>query len=450
MDPAEGGDGRLLAVAELGVQRKPGPDRPWTFAEAIEQDLIGAAALAAADDDVVAHLDATAPVAGLDTGTAFARALVLASGSDPFGTRAETPGDAPADAAARTLRAPRPEARAAAADGLSLAPSPAVGPAVARLLDGAAPPLATAALGVLRFRRQAPYGDVVLLLAHPDAAVAGAAARCLGTVPQRRAAASVLRHVLARGPDDARVLPVAETLLALGDPAGLAFVRHKLETESASPSLTDDARVAYLRLLGLAGDVSDRDLFFRSVEPTARDAAAVGWYGHPDLIDWLLGSLEAAGEARRSGSSRGVPPNPRPGSRPSSFETAAVRSLQRVLGGPDSLGADGPPWRARWAEVRAELLPTTTAAQKLRFGRPYTPAATLDELEAEAVSGNRADAALELAIVTGGAALLETDDWIARQRSVLAAARLALSTGSTGGAAAYPAGAFVGSRLATR
>jgi hypothetical protein len=428
---------RLLAVASLGVERRPGPDRPWTGALPIEQDLLASveAILATFADEgsLVRGLDNVAPPFGLGASAALARALVLGSAR----------GDAPAAAAARTLRDARPEARAAAADALSLAQSAAVGPAVVRLLDDAPAPVCAAALGVLRFRRQAPYGVAVLLLAHPDTGVAAAAARCLGVVQERRAAAAVLRHILSRDPADALALPVAETLLALGDPAGLVFVRDKLETESSSPSLSDDTRVAYLRLLGMAGDAADLELFFRSVEPGPRDAAAVGWFGHPDLLEWLLGSLDAANDARRT---RGL------GGGPSAFEGAAARALGRILGNPSApdiaKGApslEGLPVDAGfWRRVRAARLPGS-APQKLRFGRPYTPAATLDELEIDAPPVTRTDAALELSIVSRGGALLETGDYVARQRAALDAARAAF-----GGEGAYLAGTFPGSRLAER
>jgi hypothetical protein len=436
-DPGDLRD-RLLAVAALGAQRRPAPDRPWTGALAIEQELLAAAdaiVSIAEGDLLVQNLDAVAPASDLDAGAAFARTLSLGN----------APGAAPAEAAARALRLARPEARPAVADALALAQSPAVGAAVARLLDDSPPAVCAAALGVLRYRRQGAYGSMVLLLAHPDAAVAAAAIRCLGTVPERRAAASVLRYVLSRDPIDAVALPAAEVLLALGDPAGLVFVRTKLEAESVAPALSDDARVGYLRLLGLAGEAADRELFFRSVEPSARDAAAVGWFGHPDLVEWLLGSLEAANDTRRA-KGQGTIPSP--------FETAAARALQRVLGSPhtpalldthpsppEGLIVDAAPWRAFFQKARIRF----AGRQKLRFGRPYTPVATLEELEADAPSSTRADAALELAILSRGIALLETDDWVARQRAVLTVARALL-----GDAEAYPAGAFVGSRLAER
>ena len=216
-------------------------------------------------------------------------------------------------------------------------------------------------------------------------------------------------------------------------------MRAKLEAESAAPALPDAARVAYLRLLALGGDAGDRELFFRSVEPGPADAAAVGWFGHPDLVDWLLGSLETANEARRAKS---------PGAAPSPFETAAARALHRILGSPqgpdaparatEALVTDAGPWKGCWARMRACL--KGPPRLKLRFGRPYTPAVTLDELEAEALYGaTRADAALEMAIVSRGAATLETDDWVARQRTVLGSAR------AMPGLDGYPAGqAFPG------
>jgi hypothetical protein len=428
---------RLLAVAALGVQRRPRPDRPWTSALGLEQELLAATdaiAGVAEGGALVQILDALAPASDVDAGAAFARTLTLGN----------APGDAPAEAAARTLLLARPEARPAVAEALALAPSPAVGAAVTRLLGDSPPAVCAAALGVLRYRRQAAYGSVVLLLAHPDAAVAAAAARCLGAVPERRAAASVLRYLLSRDPIEAVALTAAEVLLALGDPAGLVFAREKLEAESVTPALSDDARVGYLRLLGLGGEAADRELFFRSVEPSPRDATAVGWLGHPDLVEWLLGSLEAANETRRAKS---------PGAGPSPFEMAAVRAVQRVLGSPhppsslamgethEGLAVDAAPWRAFWQKARARF----PGRQKLRFGRPYTPLATLEELEADAPSITRADAALELAILSRGVALLETDDWVPRQRAVLTVARALL-----GDAEAYPAGAFVGSRLAER
>jgi hypothetical protein len=98
---------------------------------------------------------------------------------------------------------------------------------------------------------------------------------------------------------------------------------------------------------------------------------------------------------------------------------------------------DASRWRSHWQLLRGRV-----GSYKLRYGQPYDPLATVDELEAETLPGTRTDAALELAIVSRGQAVVETGDWIARQRSSLAAARAMLARG------AWPTGAFPGERLA--
>jgi Arc/MetJ family transcription regulator len=420
---------RLDAIAALGAERHA-PEAPWTAAAAVEQRLIeaverllkleGSAARIAEEARRVAS-------GGGDAKRAWSVALLL--GSAPTFDAVE--------AAVSTLRCPHADLRAAAVEALGLSRNAAVGPAVARLLEDAAPAACAAALEVLRFRRQAPYAPCVVLLGHPDARVAAAAARCLGTVAERKAAAAVLRRVLGDDPDEVLALAAAESLLALGDPAGLAYVRGELEAESASPSLSDDVRVAFVRLLALAGDASDLELFFRSVEPSPRDAVAVGWFGHPDLVDWLIGSLETANEARRAGArGRGAPGQ----AAPSSFELAATQALARIAGTPEGApapGTEAAAWRSWWARTRARLTP----GLKHRFGRPYTPEATLEELAGDASAATRAHAALELAIVAGSASI-ETGDWVTRQKAAIAAAGERLA-----GFGGWTAGGFPGRKL---
>jgi hypothetical protein len=254
-------------------------------------------------------------------------------------------------------------------------------------------------------------------------------------VAEQKAAAAVLRRVLLEDPEEPLAVAAAESLVALGDPAGVAFVRGELEAESASPSLSDEVRVAYLRLLALGGEASDLELFFRSLEPSPRDATAVGWFGHPDLCDWLLGSLEAAAEARRTGGRGGRAPA---SIAASSFEVAAAAALARIAGSPETMPqvfAEAAAWRSWWSRARARLAP----GQRVRFGRPYTPDATVEELGGDATRAARADAALELAIVTAGGVALETGDWVRRQREGIAAAKRAV-------AGPWPPGAFPGRR----
>lgn len=424
---------RLDAVAALGVERRAAREPaaanepPWTAAAAVEDRL------AEAVDGLIGLEGATARVAdearrvasgGGDVKRAFSTALALASSPEPGA----------AAAGAATLRSPRPDLRAAAAEALALGRRPAIGAALTQILDDAGPASLAAALGVLRARRQATFAPCVILLGHPEARVVAAAARALATVPERRAAAAVLRRLLGHDPDEEIAVAAAEGLLALGDAAGLAFVRAELSAEIARPTLADETRIAFVRLLALGGDADDVDLFFRSLEPSPRDVIAVGWFGHPDLVDWLLGTLETAVEARRAGARGRASPATSP------VETAVAAALARLAGNAEPIplaGMDGAAFRAFWARARGRL----PAGPKLRFGRPYTPEATLSELRGEGPVSARADAALELSIVSAGAASVEPTDWIARQRAALAAAADPVA------ALGWPAGAFPGRRM---
>ncbi|MFT3764008.1 MAG: hypothetical protein QM820_00550 [Minicystis sp.] len=435
---------RLDAIAALGSERRSGsaagprpadpagaPEPPWMDAEPVEQRLGEAVdSLLRLEGSAARIAEEARRVAagGGDARRAWSVALLLGC----------APGDDAAEAAAGTLRSPRMDLRAAATEAIALGRSPAIGPALARLAEDATPAACAAALEALRFRREAALAPCVVLLGHPDALVAAAAARCLATVPERKAAAVVLRRVLGDDPEEAVAVAAAEGLLSLGDAASLSFVRGELSAESASPSLSDGARVAYLRLLALGGDAEDLELFFRSLEASPRDALAVGWFGHPDLIDWLIGSLETANEARRNGP-RGRASAPSLLG-PSAFEIAAAQALGRIAGAPEGVPAPGleaSAWRAWWSRARARF----TSGQKHRFGKPYAPEATIDELTSPAMASVRADAALELAIVSAGSASVETADWVARQRAVIAAARETIAT------APWPPGTFPGRRL---
>jgi hypothetical protein len=274
------------------------------------------------------------------------------------------------------------------------------------------------ALDVLRFRRAATFAEGATFLGHPDARVAAAAARCLSVVEQRPAAAGLLRSVLDRDPADALGLAVAESLLAMGDRAGLAFVRRRL---AAAASMPEPDRLAYLRLLAIAGGQEDLALLGRSLQGAPADATVAGWSGRAELCPWLIASLAAANEVRGA-----TGPWPLP------FEEAAAAALYRITGAPlhdapelglarspEAPAIDASAWDAFWAEAG----PRFDGTLKYRFGQPYVPLLTVDELAGPSLPGARTDAALELAIVSGGTVRIETDDWVVRQSAALAEAR---------------------------
>ncbi|MCC6522275.1 MAG: hypothetical protein IT373_06410 [Polyangiaceae bacterium] len=414
----------LTDLASLGSLRRPLPEQIWSDSARFEDRLLASldallclgreapspGGAEGASYDVLGdvrrfHREASFP----DPGRAFALAFTLAC----------VDAEATARVATLALRQAPPETHAAFGDAFALGSSRHIGPALGRLLGDAEPALAALVLDTLRRRREATFAVSATYLGHPDERVAAAAARCLSVVEPRAPAARLLRRSLEHPPGDTLATAAAESLLALGDHAGLAFVRQRLEERGSE--LAEADRLAYVRLLSLAGNARDLDLLARSLGQAPADATAAGWFGHKDLCPWLMASLAAANEVREA-----------TGPVRLAFEQAAADALFRIAGAPlgdrPDLGLErqaGSPaieagaWHAFWeaAEPRFER------DRKYRFGRPYAPELTLDELAGPSLPGVRADAALELAVVTGGALALDTTDWVARQRTALAEAR---------------------------
>ena len=214
---------RLDEIAALGAERRAAlQEEPWATVAPIEQKLAEAVEkLLGIDDDAksVAGEARRAADGGGDARRAYASALVLGCASNVDAIQA----------AVSALASPRAELRSAACEALTLGRNPALGPALTQLTDTAGAAVCAAALLVLRFRRQATFAPSALFLGHPDDRVAAAAARCLGTLPERTAAAALLRRVLMDDPADVLAVAATESLLTLGDSAGLAFVRGELK-----------------------------------------------------------------------------------------------------------------------------------------------------------------------------------------------------------------------------
>ncbi len=367
------------------------------------------------------HLDVLAEVerwsadgAIPDPTRAFAAAFVLGC----------VDGEDAARAAVLLLRKAPPELHAAQAEALILAPSPLIGEAMRRLSTGDDPALARLALDVLHARRDESFAAAAMLLDHPDAGVRCSAARCLGLAAERGPAAALLEQALGPDEDPQVTTAAAASLLLLGAPAGLAFLRKSLREELRfADSLPDPVRFAQLRLLALAGGQADGELLLRSFRGHPEEVRAMGWFGHAGLIEPLLEALERANQA----SPEELSP----------LEIEAARALHRITGAPlvhppraeedDAEGGaivtEASAWKAWWAEHKGAF-----GGQKYRFGEPFSPLASLVELSSEGVAAAvRADCAFELAVLSGGAApLLDVHDWTVRQAERLAALQAAL------------------------
>lgn len=421
-------------IASLSGLRVPLPDAPWTHGEPFERRLLANldALLALAAEphglpdafsvfDEVQRYARESPT--VDPRREFARAFAFAC----------TSGDHALRAVALTVKQAHPDTLPGYRDALSLARHPATAGMMRELLREKDPRLLTLAIDVLRFVREARFADLVPALAHPDAGARGAAARALGFVPERQAAADVLADALG-DEDDARVgLHVAEALVRLRRVEGLAWARDRVEKINLDGDR--DLRLGALAILAIAGGPDDVDRFARRSGLTPRDAVLAGLFGHAALVPHLLETLAASNRVRRA-----TGPWVHP------LEVATARALERITGARlrdearevvDHDFERQPTifvetWSAFWSEHGAEL----PAGAKLRWGRPFSPELTLRELAEPGTAESREDLALELAIALGDDGL-EPGDWVARQRDQLIAVEERIHAGS------YEAGAFL-------
>ncbi|MFT3764725.1 MAG: HEAT repeat domain-containing protein [Minicystis sp.] len=408
--------GALENVAICSSLRRTNEGEPWSAAARFEQRLL--AALDAivslsfvergADrrPDVVEQvLRYAAEATFADPGRAFARAFVLGC----------IEGDDTMRALLLGFRQSHDYTYAAQREALSLASSPAIVPAMERLLWDEDPTFVRIALEVLRFRRKATFAAVAPLLQHPDPDVLEAAARCLGAVEPRGPAREALVQMFAEAPLDRVCLAAAESLLRLRSSAGLVLVVRALEEEDAHPGiLAEDVRQGYVRLLALAGAPAHADLLLRSVLHESSGATAIGWFGHVGLLDPLLRKLAAANDVRQMTGPYATP-----------FEVAAAEALVRITGvyveNPNPLldvgiCVDAAVWQERLEERRKRMDP----GLKYRFGAPYTPLLSLEEISDESAPVRvRENATLELTVAADLPERIEITDWVARQHAAL-------------------------------
>jgi hypothetical protein len=409
-------------IGSLGILRAPeGPPVSWAQGpESFEQRLLcsldalialGHPFQSASGEGKLDVLGALLDYAGdgfvPDPARGFVRAFVLGCVAGEDTVRAAVVG----------LRQSHRMTYLAQRDALSLAPSPAIGPAMRKLCATGSSALSRVALDVLRLRWEATFEAAAPFVSHPDASVRAAAARCLAVVEAREPAIRLLETRVEAEEDDRVLAVVAESLLRLNSMAGLAVTRERLVEELGSPgSLGAGARLDFLRLLGIAGGAADAEILLRSLDKSPHEAAAAGWHGHPELVPPLIVALkQSEGVASRT-----------------AFAREAARALHRItgLGAPEgeAKGAieavepavDSRMWQARWEQNRERF----EAIQKYRFGRGFSAIASVAEAEAEAVLTDRREGCeLEIAILAGGVSKFCTRDWVARQKAELGVLR---------------------------
>lgn len=334
--------------------------------------------------DLVAVVEAACPPQGVEPSSAFARSFVLGSCDDE---------EAAHRAVAALDRAPGP-VHGALADGLALARGPHVDAAIdARLVREHDERRLVALARAASARRAVRVGVFALHAVSGSAPVRAAVAAGLGVAGDRAAATAALIAAARAEGDPAALTAQLEALVRLGAPEGLARARIVVDDGDLEPG-------PFLRLLALGGRLEDADRLLR--HPTEEwSLRGLGWLGFAPLVDVLVGVLEL--EHRRS----------RPDERSATARAAAL-ALQRITAVTATAGKLA--WKGRFTVDQRDLETSPRVWRehlarspidpraRLRFGQPYEPPASLEEIAATNASNrDRLDAALEAGARSGGA-----------------------------------------------
>lgn len=407
-------------IASLGSLRKLYDSEPWIDAGPFEQRLLDAL------DAVVAldrPLDPGAPSLGLvealyayatewtvpDFGRTFALAFTLCCLSPEAAMRWVV----------LALRRSHKRTYPAFVDAFALGSNEAIDRTLAELCSDADPAIVAVALEAMARRGRPDMGSSVMLLARPSAGLAVKAIDLAARMPAP-AAGPLLSRFLS-SPDPVAAASAAAALVTLGEARGSKHLRELLarrrqdEPDDAAAEARARAEAAARRIgletLCLLGDPADRELVAAEAKSSADALPWLGWYGAAEHVPILVTALR---EALAAGGM---------------YEQVdrLASALERIGGDRlPRLGQVGPAeLEARvtqWAQSLPERRPPDAA--RLRFGRPWTPLAVLDELEARTTrQGERPVLARELALATRRAVHIDVAGWIAAQRHALTAAR---------------------------
>jgi uncharacterized protein (TIGR02270 family) len=416
----------LEDIAALRMLRVPIPTETWLDQAPFEQRLLDnidafvALGEAALPSVTLFHAEAPAP----DPARGFAVALTLGciEGTDTV------------DTAVATMKQSAPEELPGFAEGFILAPSPAIDPELARLLDAPNPALVAAALEIHGARGSLPVDATERVLPRKDPILTAKLAAALGRAGPRTKAVTALTELLDRDPSDALFEIACEALLRRGD----GGVRQRLRDAIRARSSPDRVRAA-TRLLALAGRREDVAVLLDGVsaQPSAESIRALGRFGHVETLPALMALLDAkeedivtaAAEALDFVTNAGLRETKQlpwtPGVDPPDGSPPPTRAVSVVI-------ADRLAWERWYVRESARLDPRI----KHRGGVPFTPSMIVAELAAATTPvPRRAEAALELVIATGVGTRFSTIDWVARQKRQLSELEGHVrSLGSTAGA----------------
>jgi hypothetical protein len=306
--------------------------------------------------------------------------------------------DDAAHVAVSTLLTGKAGTRPARAEALTLAPNPAMGPALEALLYEPKP-VNTLAIAILAERREVKLGMIAPLLAHPDMSVRLAAARAMGVAPRGAATTAFLTRALADEPQPEVCFELALSLVLLGVPDGVEALRRLLP--DALEAGDEQQRDRCVRALALGGSAKDGQWLTEIGLTTPALVDGAGYFGALQLVEPLIDLIDAR--------------------QPPALRTAATRALRRIAGDsvPEPAVQNAEAWRGWWSKAGASL----AMNRKHRFGRLLSTELLLDALCSEGATTAERDAyAFEIAIRTGTPPI-HTRGWVALQLAEISTLR---------------------------
>lgn len=317
-------------------------------------------------------------------GRAFARAFVLGC----------VAGEDTVRALVLALKQSHPQTHAAQARALSIAKNPAIDAAMRALTTDEDPRLVALALDVLDARADGDTVTALQLLEHPHPDIRARAARALGTSRDRDAALAALQPTLDEEIEDQVWVAAVEAAIMLRSAEGVRLARERLAEALEEPEILGAAtRTRLMQVLAVTGGAQDGELLAELYLGDRDAATALGFAGHVQHVDVLLDAIS--------------PPTVFAG--PGQL-AAAADALVRITGAPMQrvrhdgdrdfydVHTDHERWNAWWDDNRKRFDPKL----RYRFGEPWSPIATIDELLRDEVPhGLRKLLALELDLTLG-------------------------------------------------
>lgn len=392
----------------LGRMRRQGDLEPWAAGEECERRMLTKVdAIAACGASVFPHLvhlldDRPLPDPEMTFGNVYF--FLSIAGDDAF------------DQAARILETAElgePGMLELCTDALVFAPHPRVDAFMSRWSRSEVADRRALAVEVLRRRRALTRELFDALGGDDDARVLASLARALPFLPGG-APPGALGWFLQRS-EEPVVRAAMESAMRLRQVSGY-------ERAVQITSARDGAWAEAVLFVGISGGPEVRAVLEDDIASAGSNTAlrAIGWYGDPTFVPFLLGRLRHGDEGAQAAALEALERITGASIVDASLEAEHARGEEPFVGRrppyeePGILDGDPDAWQAWWERWGRAAEPEG----RYRFGRPWTPTASYEEVLREtSLQRDRPWAVMELATRGGRPLPLDWHDLIVRQRA---------------------------------